>query len=362
MAALLWQRLSHTQELLARQSAETRQLAEEARRHASLAQASAQTLTTRQGLSENSLADLQAWRRQTDELLQTAMRVRDDSLIADLAAMLQAAQIHARLSGSAAPLQAALHVVCGRIRQAAIPLLTGAERACQADLERVQTSEQPDVAALLAQLDRLWQQVDTLPTAADAPADTPANAPANTPTDPPADSPAAATPADAAPKAPAANASANAPATWWQSAWATARQLVQVTRIEQPDALMMAPAQSFFVRQHLKQRLQGARLALLAGHRDAALTDLARAGDLLAALFDAQARATHAARALLQDAQSQLRAEALPQADATLAALAAAAAAASAADAPPPPEEPPSLPEPPAAAPAPVPAPSTSAL
>ena len=350
MAALLWQRLSHTQELLARQSADTRQLAEEARRHASLAQASAQTLTTRQGLSENSLADLQAWRRQTDELLQTAMRVRDDSLIADLAAMLQAAQIHARLSGSAAPLQAALHVVCGRIRQAAIPLLTGAERACQADLERVQTSEQPDVAALLAQLDRLWQQVDTLPTAADAPADTPANAPANTPTDPPADSPAAATPAEAA------------PASWWQGIWATARQLVQVTRIEQPDALMMAPAQSFFVRQHLKQRLQGARLALLAGHRDAALTDLARAGDLLAALFDAQARATHAARALLQDAQSQLRAEALPQADATLAALAAAAAAASAADAPLPPEEPPSLPEPPAAAPAPVPAPSTSAL
>ena len=151
-------------------------------------------------------------------------------------------------------------------------------------------------------------------------------------------------------------------ATWWQSAWAAARQLVQVTRIERPDALMMAPAQSFFVRQHLKQRLQGARLALLAGHRDAALTDLARAGDLLATLFDPQARATHAARALLQDAQSQLRAEALPQADATLAALAAAAAAASAADAPPPPEEPPSLPEPPAAAPAPVPAPSTSTL
>lgn len=348
MAALLWQRLSHTQELLARQSADTRQLAEEARRHASLAQASAQTLTTRQGLSENSLADLQAWRRQTDELLQTAMRVRDDSLIADLAAMLQAAQIHTRLSGSAAPLQAALHVVCGRIRQAAIPLLTGAERACQADLERVQTSEQPDVAALLAQLDRLWQQVDALPTAADAPGDEPAATPTEAP-------------ADAAAHAPA---SAPAPATWWQSAWAAARQLVQVTRIERPDALMMAPAQSFFVRQHLKQRLQGARLALLAGHRDAALTDLARAGDLLAALFDAQARATHAARALLQDAQSQLRAEALPQADATLAALAAAAAAASAADAPPPlpPEEPPSLPEPPAAAPAPVPAPSTSAL
>ena len=62
-------------------------------------QSMAQTAKARLAVAEGSLDELLSWQRQTDELLQTAVRARDDSLVTDLAAMLEAAQIQARLSG-----------------------------------------------------------------------------------------------------------------------------------------------------------------------------------------------------------------------------------------------------------------------
>ena len=98
-SALLWQKLAHTQEQLARQSAASGAKADEAQAQARQAQGMAQTAKARLAVAEGSLDELLSWQRQTDELLQTAVRARDDSLVTDLAAMLEAAQIQARLSG-----------------------------------------------------------------------------------------------------------------------------------------------------------------------------------------------------------------------------------------------------------------------
>ena len=75
----------------------------------------AQAAMPRLAVAEGSLDDLQAWRQQADELLKTAARARDDSLVADLAAMLQAAQAQSRLSGDASALQTALQAARARI-------------------------------------------------------------------------------------------------------------------------------------------------------------------------------------------------------------------------------------------------------
>ena len=304
-SALLWQKLAHTQEQLARQSAASGAKADEAQAQARQAQGMAQTAKARLAVAEGSLDELLSWQRQTDELLQTAVRARDDSLVTDLAAMLEAAQIQSRLSGDVTPLQTALHLVQERISQAANPRLAAAARAARQDLERAQSADVPDIASLLTQLDALWGQVDAIPAANDA-------ADASDAQEPPPEA---------------------APAPWWQrawrEAWSGAGRLVRVSRIDRPDASMMTPQQAFFVRQHVKLRLQGARLALLAGRRDAAQADLARAEQMLGELFAPQAQATRDALARLRQAQAALQGAPMPSASATLAALADAASASS---------------------------------
>jgi HemY protein len=68
--------------------------------------------------------------------------------------------------------------------------------------------------------------------------------------------------------------------------WDEARDLLRVSRIERPDASLLSPDQAFFVRENLKLRLQGARLALLARQYEAARADLAAAATSLGAWFD----------------------------------------------------------------------------
>ena len=316
-STLLWQQLAHTQEQLARQSAASSARANEAQAQAQQAQGMAQTAKAQLAVAESNVDDLLAWRRQADEMLQTAVRARDDSLIIDLAAMLQAAQIQARLTGDPAPLQETLHLVRQRIHQAANPRLAAAARAARQDLQRVQSADAPDIGSLLAQLDALWEQVDTLPAANDA-------APM------PAPEPAAQQAAEQA-----VQSALEPPAPWWQRAWhqlrASAGQLVRVSRMQRPDASMMSPDQVFFVRQHVKMRLQGARLALLAGRRDAAQADLQRAAHMLDTLFAAQAPATRDMLARLERMRQNLQSAPLPDARATLAALSDAASAQAAA-------------------------------
>jgi uroporphyrin-3 C-methyltransferase len=120
------------------------------------------------------------------------------------------------------------------------------------------------------------------------------------------------------------------PLPWWRQWLATvgdeARSLVRVSRIEQPEAVLLAPDQAFFLRENLKLRLMNARLALLARQTDAARADLATAVAALGRYFDPASRRTQVAATSLQQVQAQLRSVDLPRIDETLAALATAGA------------------------------------
>ncbi|MBC7444243.1 MAG: uroporphyrinogen-III C-methyltransferase, partial [Polaromonas sp.] len=110
------------------------------------------------------------------------------------------------------------------------------------------------------------------------------------------------------------------------SLWFEARQLLRVSRIDQPEAALLAPEQAFFLRENLKLRLLNARLALLSRQTDAARGDLLNASTWLGRYFDPAARKTQAALQLLAQVQGQLKNTELPRLDETLAALATAAA------------------------------------
>ena len=101
---------------------------------------------------------------------------------------------------------------------------------------------------------------------------------------------------------------------------------MRVTRIDHPDAMLLAPEQSFFVRENLKLRLLNARLALLSRQFGTAQSDLQVAQRTLDRYFDRSSRRTVLAGELVRQVAGQARQVGVPRPDDTLAALTAAAA------------------------------------
>lgn len=303
-SVLLWQKLSIIQEQLARQSADAGANSVEARAMAKQAQDLARDVAARQALIENRFSEVALQRSQVEELLQSMSRSRDENLVVDIDAALRLAQQQAQLTGSVEPLLGALRSADQRLDRAAQPRLSRLRAAIARDIDRVKAASVTDVPGLLVKLDELTRQVDELPLAnAVAVAGTPA------------------TPRKAA-SAP--------PAAWWERALADvreeARSLVRVSRVDQPEAVLLAPEQGFFLRENLKLKLLNARLGLLARQTDAARADTGAAVAALRKYFDPSARKTQVAVTLAQQVQSQLRAVELPRIDETLAVLATSAA------------------------------------
>ena len=310
VSVLLWQRLAATQEQLARQSADTAAQAVEARTLARKADETAQANSAKAAVLDTRVNELQAYRAQLDNVLQSVTRVRDENLVVDLESALRAAQDQTRLSGNAEPLLAALRTAQQRAQSSGDPRLAPVVVAAARDMERVRSAGMPDVAGLLARIDQLLREVDELPAINSV--GKPSAAPAQ-------------------PKQPAASQSQGQgePRGGWsrlsQAFWAQARDLVRVSRIERPEDTMLAPEQIFFIRENLKLRLMNARMNLLARQIEAARADLAAAAATLGRYFDPAARRTQSAAALLQEVQTYTRSAEMPRVDATLEALARAA-------------------------------------
>ena len=104
------------------------------------------------------------------------------------------------------------------------------------------------------------------------------------------------------------------------------RQAVRVTSIEHPEAMLMTPDQSFFLRENVKLRLLNARLSILSRQFDLAQADLQQAQTALDRYFDHSSRRVVAVSDLLRQVSAQARQVSFPRPDDTLAAIAAAVA------------------------------------
>ena len=310
-SALLWQKLNHIQEQLARQSADTGAHATEARTVARQAEELARETAARLTVAETRVSEVALQRSQLEELIQSLSRSRDENLVVDIESGLRLAQQQTQLTGSLEPLVAALKSASQRIERAAQPRLGPVQRAIERDLDRIARASVTDTAGLLGRMDDLVRQVDDLPTL---------NAVAQS---------------SAMRRAAGATAAAPAPALpWWQAqlhkGWELvrdeARGLVRVSRIDQPEAVLLAPDQEFFLRENLKLKLLNARLGVLARQFDSARTDVAAATAALNKYFDPASRRTQNAATMLQQMQTHLKAAELPRLDETFAALTTAAA------------------------------------
>ncbi|MBP7521784.1 MAG: uroporphyrinogen-III C-methyltransferase [Leptothrix sp. (in: Bacteria)] len=297
-------------ELVRRQQGSAEQ-ATEARTSAKQAQELARDTAAKITLLEARLTEVSMQRSQLDELIQSMSRSRDENLVVDIEAAVRVAQQQAALSGSVEPLVSALRTADERLARVNQPKLDRLRRAIARDLDRVRSAGVPDLGNLLIKLDEAVRLVDELPLQVSL------SRPAR--------------PVVAA-TAPAASAASS---DWWsrslrtvedwatplQRAWQEVQGLVRVTRIDRPEAMLVAPDQGFFLRENLKLRLLNARLSLLSRQAEAAQSDLRGAQLALQTYFDGSSRKTQLSQDLLRQVLTQSRQLNLPRPDDTLAAV-----------------------------------------
>ena len=231
---VLWQRINAMQEQLARQSADAGAQASEARATAKQAQELALDTAAKLSVTEARLAEVALQRTQLEELMQSLSRSRDENLVDDIESSLRLAQQQAQLTGSVAPLLSALNSADLRVSRAAQPRLAHVQRAIARDVAKIKATALADTPALLVRMDELITLADELPVA---------NAVGKPP------------PAEKAGGA-ATQRSADIAPGWWARLGVAVREelraLVRVRRIEEPDAALLTPEQSFFLRENLK--------------------------------------------------------------------------------------------------------------
>lgn len=303
-SAMLWQKLSAIQEQLARQSADAGTNATEARTTARQAQELAMETAAKLAVAEMRLSEVSLQRTQLEELMQSLSRSRDENLVVDIDSAVRLAQQQAQLAGSVEPLLAALKSAELRVNRAAQPRLTPLQRAIARDIARIKATAVADTPALLIKLDELVLLTDELSLAN------------------------AVTPAKA--KEVLQRKSQESVVDWsgrlMDAVQQELRNLVRVSKIEDPEAAMLSPEQSFFLRENVKLKVLNARLGLLSRQNDSARSDLASAGAILGKYFDNSSRKTQTAINLLQQIQGQMKSLELPRVEDTLAALSTAAA------------------------------------
>lgn len=308
------------QELVRRQDA-SRGEASEAQAQSKQAQDLARDTAAKVALLDARLAEVALQRGQLEDLIQSMSRSRDENIVVDIEASVRVAVQQTVITGSAEPLVAALKQADDRLLRYKQPRFEGIRRAVARDLDRIKSLSVVDVSTLAIKLDEVVRLLDDLPLLASADRDVPEAAPAKR-----------VAKAPAAASVPAADGEM---AQWlgqarqrWDDAvklvWGETRSLIRVTRIDHPEGMLIAPDQSFFLRENLKLRLLNARLALLSRQFDTAQSDLRDVQETMGRYFDVHSRKVVAATELMRQVTGQARQITVPRPDDTLAALAAA--------------------------------------
>jgi len=319
MALLGQQRLKSLEQELLRRQQESQTQSVESRALSKQAQDTARSTESKLLVLEARVAETALQRTQLEELMAQLSRSRDENVLADVDAAIRVAAQQSALTGSTEPMAAALRQAEERLARLNQPRVERVRRAVARDLDRVRAVAVTDVASLTIKLDEAIRTIDELPLVAQPERREPVAAPK---------------PASAASKpAPAAKGDA----AWWAWAqsqwdwasgrvWGEVRNLVRVTRIDNPEAVLVAPEQAWFLRENLKLRLLNARLALLSRQFDTAQSDLRESQGVLDRYFDRTARRVVLTTDLVRQVAGQARQLNLPRPDETLSALTAAQA------------------------------------
>lgn len=260
----------------------------------------AKELQIKVGVLESRQSEAQTQQLALEQLYQDLSKNRDEWALTEIEQVLSTASQQLQLAGNVQGALIALQNADRSLGRSDKPQFLNIRRAIGADIERLKAMPAVDLAGVALRLDNVIAQVDTLPMLSDEKPLLPA-------------APARSTRRQDKGKA----GDAPAPETlslgqrmtqtwrnWSQEMWDDVRQLVRVRSVDTPEALMLSPTESFFVRENLKLRLLNARLALLSRNEATFRDDLNGAQDILLKYFDTRARATQSAQAALRQVQA----------------------------------------------------------
>jgi uroporphyrin-3 C-methyltransferase len=269
-----------------------------------LAQASLKDAQARIAELEGRVADTQEQRVALEEMYRELSRSADDRVLSEVEQMLVLASQQLQLAGNVRGALAALQAADQRLARADKLAATPLRRAITQDMDRLKAVPQLDTVGISVKLDGLISQSENLPLLI-------------------AETLPAARVASRARYADDAGAIQRAARDFWEEM----KGLVRIRDLEGQEAPLLAPAQSYFLRENLKLRLVSARVALLARDEAAFRDDLKAAQAWITKYYDARAKPTAAALATLKQIAETPVAISVPDINASLAAVRTARAA-----------------------------------
>ena len=332
LVLLSQQRIKTLEQELVRRQQDSQSQVIESHAMAKQAQEVAHASEAKLALLEVRVAETALQRTQLEDLIQQLSRSRDENVLADIDSAIRVSVQQSAITGSAEPMTAALRQAEERLSRMSQPRLERVRRALARDIDRVRAVSVTDIASLTIKLDEAVRLVDELPMLSQPERRAGMNNPPGASTSARGASGAAPTVASTASAYRPTEGLTAAPGAWLQwlrdgwrdvseRVWAEVRSLVRVTRIDSPEAMLIAPEQAWFLRENLKLRLLNARLALLSRQFDIVQSDLRDAQAALDRYFDRSSRRVVVSADLVRQVSAQARQVALPRPDETLAAI-----------------------------------------
>ena len=249
-------------------------------------------VVARLGQLEARMVETQNQRLALESLYRDFSGSRDEWVLAEIEQALVIANQQLELAGNVRAALIALENADTRLARLDRPQLTALRRVISQDIERLNAAPNVDVVGMALSLDNVMAAVDTLPLAMEER------------------------------PLPSEDAVAPVSGSFWRNLWQETlqdlRRLVRIQNAEKPEAPLLSPEQAFFLRENLKLRLLGARLALLARDQKSFKADLDAASAWLQRYYDARSKAVTAALSTVKKlAQSEVGIE-LPDISASL--------------------------------------------
>ena len=204
---------------------------------------------------------------QTQKAYQELLKGRINWLVDEAESMLNTASQQLMLSGNLQGAVSVLEHIDSRLSRFEQPELIPIKQAISNDLAALKNRPYVDISATALRIDRLETGISGLPLVLDGVLK-PGAAPVE-----------------------AANSG-----TWWENTWEKSlnalKGLVEVRHLDSNDAMLISPAQTYFIRENLRLRLLDARIALLQHNGEVYQSDLNNVEATVKQYFDSKSPAT----------------------------------------------------------------------
>ena len=250
-------------------------------------------VAARQSIGEAKLADALNQQGALERQYQELSRSRGDAQLIEVESSLSAAVQQIQLSGNIRGALIALQDADARLERMNQPPLLGVRRQIGKDIDRLRQVQVADPVLLTTKIDSLIEGLPKLRLIAQPNPKAPSEATVES-----------------------KNSRAfidrmtRAGSDGWSALKSEFLQLFRVQKIDTPDALLLSPEQTFFVRENFKLRLNTLRLAVLSRNEKAARADVAAANAIIVQYFDTkQAQVIAAQNELKEIAQAPIAVE-----------------------------------------------------